>query len=72
MRRLKDGLQPALRMDLIDRGHSWEMQEDAELEDGEKRMVEELQEASLVCCCGSQDRPEARGGTRAPDKTAAR
>ncbi|XP_056275657.1 uncharacterized protein KIAA0825 homolog isoform X2 [Pseudoliparis swirei] len=55
----------------------WEMQEDAELEDGEKCMVEELQNASLVCCCGSQDRPDetpaepTQGETQASDKTAA-
>ncbi|MED6287821.1 hypothetical protein CHARACLAT_020182 [Characodon lateralis] len=35
----------------------WDMQKDAELEDGEKAMVEELQKAFLVCCCsaGPQD-----------------
>ncbi|XP_040010197.1 uncharacterized protein KIAA0825 homolog isoform X2 [Xiphias gladius] len=39
----------------------WEMQEGAELEDGEKAMVEELQKAYFVCCCspGPQDPPEA-------------
>ncbi|KAI4820439.1 hypothetical protein KUCAC02_028416, partial [Chaenocephalus aceratus] len=35
----------------------WEMQKDAELEDGEKCIVEELQKAYFVCCCspGTQD-----------------
>ncbi|XP_007562817.1 uncharacterized protein KIAA0825 homolog isoform X1 [Poecilia formosa] len=35
----------------------WDMQEDAELEDGERAMVEELQKAFFVCCCsaGPQD-----------------
>lgn len=42
----------------------WEMQKDAELEDGEKTMVEELKKAYFVCCCcssslGVQDPPEA-------------
>nr|XP_046243006.1 uncharacterized protein KIAA0825 homolog isoform X2 [Scatophagus argus] len=59
----------------------WEMQEGAELEDGEKSMVEELQKAYFVCCCspGPQDPPEAdetlakqtQGETQPPDKTAA-
>lgn len=29
------------------------MQEGAELDDGEKAMVEELQKAYLLCCCSS-------------------
>ncbi|KAL6114369.1 kiaa0825 [Pungitius sinensis] len=39
----------------------WEMQDDAELEDGEKFMVEELQKAHFVCCCsrGPRDPPKA-------------
>ncbi|XP_038560256.1 uncharacterized protein KIAA0825 homolog [Micropterus salmoides] len=59
----------------------WEMQEGAELEDGEKSMVEELQKAYFVCCCspGQQDPPEAdetlaeetQGETRPADKSAA-
>ncbi|KAL7392198.1 hypothetical protein ABVT39_021043 [Epinephelus coioides] len=59
----------------------WEMQEDAELEDGEKFMVEELQKAYFVCCCspGPQDPPAAdetladqtQGGTQQSDKSAA-
>lgn len=42
------------------------MQEGAELDDGEKAMVEELQKAFFVCCCssGPQDRS-------ADDETAA-
>ncbi len=57
------------------------MQEGAELEDGEKSMLEELQKAYFVCCCspGPQDRPEAdetlaeqtQGETRPSDKSAA-
>ncbi|XP_040898479.1 uncharacterized protein KIAA0825 homolog [Toxotes jaculatrix] len=59
----------------------WEMQEGAELEDGEKAMVEELQKAYFVCCCspGPQDPPEAdetlaeqtQGETQPSDKSAA-
>lgn len=59
----------------------WEMREDAELEDGEKSMVEELQKAYFVCCCspGLQDPPEAdetlaeqtQGETQPSDKSAA-
>ncbi|XP_036953072.1 uncharacterized protein KIAA0825 homolog isoform X5 [Acanthopagrus latus] len=59
----------------------WEMQEGAELEDGEKSMVEELQRAYFVCCCSPrpQDPPEAdetlaeqtRGETQPSDKSAA-
>ncbi|XP_034396586.1 uncharacterized protein KIAA0825 homolog isoform X2 [Cyclopterus lumpus] len=59
----------------------WEMQEDAELEDAEKCVVEELQKAYLVCCCSreSQDPPKAdetlaeqtQGETQQSDKTAA-
>ncbi|XP_078106613.1 uncharacterized protein KIAA0825 homolog isoform X1 [Sander vitreus] len=59
----------------------WEMQENAELEDGEKFMVEELQKAYFVCCCGPgpQDPPEAdetlakqtQGETQQSDKSAA-
>ncbi|XP_070760941.1 uncharacterized protein KIAA0825 homolog [Enoplosus armatus] len=59
----------------------WEMQEGAELEDGEKSMVEELQKAYFVCCCspGLRDPPEAdetlaeqtQGETRPSDKSAA-
>nr|XP_019949157.1 PREDICTED: uncharacterized protein KIAA0825 homolog [Paralichthys olivaceus] len=39
----------------------WEMQEDAELDDGEKAMVEELKKAYFVCCCsaGPEDPPDA-------------
>lgn len=39
----------------------WEMQEGAELEDGEKAMLEELKRAYFVCCCsaGPQDPSEA-------------
>lgn len=57
------------------------MQEDAELEDEEKAMVEEFQKAYFVCCCssGTQDSPEAdetltektQGETQPSDKTAA-
>lgn len=57
------------------------MQEDAELKDGEKFMVEELQKAYFVCCCspGPQDPPEAdetlaeqtQGETQQSDKSAA-
>ncbi|XP_030593401.1 uncharacterized protein KIAA0825 homolog [Archocentrus centrarchus] len=38
----------------------WEMQEGAQLEDGEKAMVEELEKAFCVCCCapGPQNPPE--------------
>ncbi|KAK9522617.1 hypothetical protein VZT92_019067 [Zoarces viviparus] len=59
----------------------WEMQDDAELEDGEKCMVEELQKAYFVCCCsrGPQDPPKAdetpaeqtHGETQQSDKRAA-
>ncbi|XP_041644003.1 uncharacterized protein KIAA0825 homolog [Cheilinus undulatus] len=59
----------------------WEMQEDAELEDEEKSMVEELQKAYFVRCCspGLQDPPEADeipaeqtpGETHPSDETAA-
>ncbi|XP_051279687.1 uncharacterized protein KIAA0825 homolog isoform X1 [Dicentrarchus labrax] len=59
----------------------WEMQEEAELEDGEKSMIEELQKAHFVCCCrpGLQDPPEAdetvakqtQGETQPSDKSAA-
>ncbi|MED6236189.1 hypothetical protein ATANTOWER_005578, partial [Ataeniobius toweri] len=46
----------------------WDMQKDAELEDGEKAMVEELQKAFLVCCCsaGPQD---ASGTNETPTKS---
>ena len=39
----------------------WEMQEGAELDDGEKAMVEDLKKAFLVCCCsaGPRDPPDA-------------
>lgn len=39
----------------------WEMQEGAQLEDGEKAMVEELEKAFLGCCCTPepQNPPEA-------------
>ena len=39
----------------------WEMDDGAELEDGEKAMVEELQRAFFVCRCnlGPQDPPDA-------------
>ncbi|XP_069555977.1 uncharacterized protein KIAA0825 homolog [Brachyistius frenatus] len=57
----------------------WEMQEGAELEDGEKAMVEELQTAFFVCCCNQeqQDPPETdetpaeqtRGETQPSDKS---
>lgn len=38
----------------------WEMQEGAQLEDGEKAMVEEFEKAFCVCCCdpGPQNPPE--------------
>ncbi|XP_071338749.1 uncharacterized protein KIAA0825 homolog isoform X2 [Trachinotus anak] len=59
----------------------WEMQEGAELEDGEKVMVEELQKAYFVCCCspGPQDPPAAdeipaeqtQGETQPSNKSAA-
>ncbi|KAM9360075.1 uncharacterized protein KIAA0825 homolog [Symphorus nematophorus] len=59
----------------------WEMQEGAELEDGEKSMVEELHRAYFACCCSprSQDPPEAdetvaeqtQGETQHSDKSAA-
>lgn len=59
----------------------WEMQEGAELEDGEKSMVEELQKAYFVCRCSPrpQDPPEAdetlaeqaRGETQPSDESAA-
>ncbi|XP_029367115.1 uncharacterized protein KIAA0825 homolog [Echeneis naucrates] len=59
----------------------WEMQEDAELDDGEKVMVEELQKTYFVCCCspGPQDPPAAdetpaeqtQGETEPSDKSAA-
>ena len=59
----------------------WEMQEGAELEDGEKSMVEELQKAYFACCCSPrpQDPPEAdetvsertQGETQPSDKSAA-
>ncbi|XP_063753463.1 uncharacterized protein KIAA0825 homolog isoform X2 [Eleginops maclovinus] len=59
----------------------WEMQKDAELEDGEKCIVEELQKAYFVCCCspGTQDCPgadetlteETQGETKQSDKSAA-
>ncbi|XP_013867974.1 uncharacterized protein KIAA0825 homolog isoform X2 [Austrofundulus limnaeus] len=32
----------------------WDMQENAELEDGEKTMVEELKKAFFVCCCNKE------------------
>lgn len=57
------------------------MQKDAELEDGEKCIVEELQKAYFVCCCspGTQDCPGAdetlaeqtQGETQQSDKNAA-
>ncbi|XP_073322833.1 uncharacterized protein KIAA0825 homolog [Pagrus major] len=59
----------------------WEMQEGAELEDGEKSMVEELERAYFVCCCSPrpQDPPGAdetlaeqtQGETQPSDKSAA-
>ncbi|XP_059192899.1 uncharacterized protein KIAA0825 homolog [Centropristis striata] len=59
----------------------WEMEEDAELGDGEKFIVEELQKTYFVCCCspGPQDRPDAdetlaeqtQGETQQSDKSAA-
>ncbi|XP_076585875.1 uncharacterized protein KIAA0825 homolog isoform X1 [Chaetodon auriga] len=58
----------------------WEMQEGAEMEDGERSMVEELQKAYFVCCCSPrpQDPPEAetlaeqtQGETQPSDKSAA-
>ncbi|XP_023256729.1 uncharacterized protein KIAA0825 homolog [Seriola lalandi dorsalis] len=59
----------------------WEMQDGAELEDGEKAMVEELQKTYFVCCCspGPQDPPAAdetpakqtQGETQPSDKSAA-
>ncbi|TKS78886.1 hypothetical protein D9C73_012287 [Collichthys lucidus] len=58
----------------------WEMQEEAELEDGEKSMVEELKKAYFVCRCspGPSGPPEAEetlaerthGETQASDKSA--
>uniref|UniRef100_A0A3P9C9C5 Si:ch73-280o22.2 n=1 Tax=Maylandia zebra TaxID=106582 RepID=A0A3P9C9C5_9CICH len=51
----------------------WEMQEGAQLEDGEKAMVEELEKAFLGCCCtpGPQNPPEAdeTPGKQAQGKT---
>ncbi|KAM4577001.1 uncharacterized protein KIAA0825 homolog isoform 1-T1 [Odontesthes bonariensis] len=60
----------------------WDMQEDAELEDGEKGMVEELQKAFFVCrccCSGPQEPPgtdetpakQTQGETQPSDKRAA-
>ncbi|XP_077417736.1 uncharacterized protein KIAA0825 homolog isoform X1 [Vanacampus margaritifer] len=59
----------------------WEMQDDAELEDEEKMMVEELRRAYFVCHCdaGLQEPREAdettaertQGGPQPSDKTAA-
>ncbi|XP_023129482.2 uncharacterized protein KIAA0825 homolog isoform X1 [Amphiprion ocellaris] len=59
----------------------WEMQEGAELEDGEKALVEELQKTFFVCCCspGPQDPPESdealpeqtQGETQPSDKSVA-
>lgn len=56
------------------------MQEEAELEDGEKSMVEELKKAYFVCCCspGPRGPPEAEetlaerthGETQPSDKSA--
>ncbi|KAM4578924.1 uncharacterized protein KIAA0825 homolog [Fundulus diaphanus] len=39
----------------------WDMQEDAELEDGERAMVEELQKAFFACCCSAG--PQGASGT---------
>lgn len=56
------------------------MQEGAEMEDGERSMMEELQKAYFVCCCSPrpQDPPEAetlaeqtQGETQPSDKSAA-
>ncbi|KAM6930280.1 uncharacterized protein KIAA0825 homolog [Xenentodon cancila] len=59
----------------------WDMQESAELEDGARAMVEELQKAFYVCCCsegpqdatGSDETPakQTQGETQPSDKTAA-
>lgn len=59
----------------------WDMQEGAELEDGEKAMAEELQKAFFVCCCGEgpRDAPgtdetpakQTQGETQQSDKPAA-
>ncbi|KAM7391810.1 hypothetical protein PAMP_022467 [Pampus punctatissimus] len=59
----------------------WEMQDGAELEDGEKTMVEDLQRVYFVCHCspGQQDPPEAdetvveqtHGRPQTSDKSAA-
>lgn len=56
----------------------WEMQQGAELDDGEKAMVEELQKAYFCCSCsGPQDPPETdetlteQTETEASDKPAA-
>ncbi|XP_038125801.1 uncharacterized protein KIAA0825 homolog isoform X1 [Cyprinodon tularosa] len=39
----------------------WDMQEDAELEDAEREMVEELQKSFFVCCCSKG--PKNASGT---------
>lgn len=50
-----EGMSPATFRGLV--ANRWDMQEDAELEDGERAMVEELQKVFFVCCCsaGPQD-----------------
>uniref|UniRef100_A0A672JNC3 Uncharacterized protein n=2 Tax=Salarias fasciatus TaxID=181472 RepID=A0A672JNC3_SALFA len=49
----------------------WEMADDAELEDGEKAIVEELQTAFFSCCCTlePQDPPEAEEAEADPAQT---
>uniref|UniRef100_UPI0037E8A58D uncharacterized protein KIAA0825 homolog n=1 Tax=Semicossyphus pulcher TaxID=241346 RepID=UPI0037E8A58D len=73
------GMSPVTFRTLL--ANRWEMQEDAELENEEKSMMEELQKAYFVCCCspGLQDPPEADetpgeqtpGDTQPSDETAA-
>lgn len=75
---LSETLHPLPMFSVLSR---WEMQDGAELEDGEKAMVEELQRAYFVCHCspGMQSPPEAdetvaeqtQGGQQSSDKRAA-
>lgn len=58
----------------------WDMQENAELEDGEKTMVEELKKAFFICCCNKEARDpletdetpakQTQGETQPSDKSA--
>ncbi|XP_060927572.1 uncharacterized protein KIAA0825 homolog [Limanda limanda] len=53
------GMSPVTFKTLL--ANRWEMQEGAELDDGEKAMVEDLRKTYSVCCCsaGPQDAPDA-------------